>query len=176
MTAAGEKYCGFPHHACYVRWNRRRIPAQQSGHLRVGEAYIFNLPEMPFNLRIVSCAASTAELGLARGPRVFGVALRRIVVRKNARFRIADALDQRLTTGFHTFESDNRFRWTNGDAAIAIRLHPADRIDFVRCRHDALGLGWPRSVGCLNVTPGDVVIMVAAAPDGVCVVTATRAG
>ena len=122
MTAAGEKYCGFPHHACYVRWNRRRIPARRSGHLRGGEAYIFNLPEMPCDLRIVSCAASPAELGLARDPRVFGVALRRIVVRKNARFRIADALDQRLTTGFHTFESDNCFRWTDGDAAIPPEL------------------------------------------------------
>jgi hypothetical protein len=85
---------------------------------RVGEAYVIHLPTVPSVLRIVSRAAAPAELGLARDPRVLGAALRHLVVRKGTRFRITEANDDRLTDGFHAFEADNGFRWTDGDAAI----------------------------------------------------------
>ncbi len=85
---------------------------------QVGEAYVFHLPAVPSVLRILSRAAAPEEFGLARDPRMLGVALRRLVVRKGARFRVATADDDRLIDGFHTFEADNGLRWTNGDAAI----------------------------------------------------------
>jgi hypothetical protein len=66
----------------------------------------------------VSRSASPQELGLARDPRELGVALRRIIVRKGTQFRIIEVNDARLSEGFHTFESDNGFRWTDGDAAV----------------------------------------------------------
>ena len=89
---------------------------------RVGEAHVFHLPAVPSVLRIMSRAAVPAELGLARDPRVLGVALRRLVVRKGARFRVAEANDDRLTDGFHAFEAGNGLRWTDGDAAIQAEL------------------------------------------------------
>ncbi len=89
---------------------------------RVGSAYVFRLPVVPSALRIVSRAAAPAELGLARDPRVLGIALRRLVVRKATRFRITEAIDDRLADGFHAFEADNGFRWTDGDAAVPVAL------------------------------------------------------
>jgi hypothetical protein len=88
----------------------------------VGEAHVFHLSAMPSTLHIVSRAAAPAELGLARDPRVLGVALRRLALRKGTRFRTIEAKDDRLTDGFHAFETDNRFRWTDGDAAIPTDL------------------------------------------------------
>ncbi len=89
---------------------------------RVGKAYICRLPAVPSVLRIVSRAAIPAEFGLARDPRVLGVAVRRLVVRKGRQFRATEANDDRLTDGFHAFEADNGFRWTDGDAAIPSAL------------------------------------------------------
>jgi hypothetical protein len=51
-----------------------------------------------------------------------GVALRQIQVTQAAKMRVADPDDTRLTDGFHEFESDNGFRWTDGDAAIPPEL------------------------------------------------------
>ena len=90
---------------------------------RVGGAYVFHLPALPRVLNIASRAAAPAELGLARDPRVLGVALRRLVVRKETRFRVTEAQDNRLADGFHAYESDNDFRWTDGDAAIPAELY-----------------------------------------------------
>ena len=85
---------------------------------RIGETHIFRLPRVPSALRIVSRAAAPAELGLARDPRTLGVALRRLVVRQGRRLGVIEAMDDRLTDGFHAFEPDNGFRWTDGDAAV----------------------------------------------------------
>jgi uncharacterized repeat protein (TIGR03803 family) len=90
---------------------------------RAGDVCVFHLSKLPSYLNIVSRAAAPAELGLARDPRVLGVALRRVVVRKGTRFRVTEANDNRLTEGFHAFEVDNGFRWTNGDAAIPAELY-----------------------------------------------------
>jgi hypothetical protein len=95
----------------------RRLDATR----RDGDSYAFSLPGKPGEVRIVSRSAVPQELGLARDQRSLGVALRRIVVRRGARSRTAKADDARLTTGFHQYESDNDFVWTDGDAAV-----PAD--------------------------------------------------
>ena len=60
--------------------------------------------------------------GLARDPRVLGVALRRIVLRQGTRLRVIEAADASLTDGFHAFEADNGLRWTDGDAALPAAL------------------------------------------------------
>jgi len=96
----------------------RRLDAAE----RVGDIHVFHLSALPSSLNLVSRAAAPAELGLARDPRVLGVALRRLVVRKGSRFRVTEADDDRLTEGFHRFETDNEFRWTDGDATIPAEL------------------------------------------------------
>jgi hypothetical protein len=85
---------------------------------RLGEALIFALPRTPAAVRIVSRAAAPQELGLARDPRCLGVALRRIEVRRGHRVRSIAMDDALLTEGFHAFEADNGFRWTDGDALL----------------------------------------------------------
>jgi hypothetical protein len=89
---------------------------------RVGSAYIFSLPAAASSVRIVSRAAAPAELGLARDPRLLGIALRRIVVRAGAQFRIVGMTDDRLAEGFHGYEADGDRRWTNGDALLPAAL------------------------------------------------------
>ncbi|HVC59617.1 MAG TPA: Hint domain-containing protein [Acetobacteraceae bacterium] len=83
-----------------------------------GGAHIFRLPAGPEAVRVVSRAGAPAELGVARDPRVLGVALRRIAVRQGTRFRVMEAADPSLADGFHAFEPDNGLRWTDGDAAL----------------------------------------------------------
>jgi hypothetical protein len=92
----------------------RRLDAAECA----GNVHVFRLSAVPSALRIVSHAAMPAELGLARDPRVLGVALLRLVVRKGTRFRTINAADERLKDGFHAFEADNGLRWTDGDAVI----------------------------------------------------------
>ena len=100
---------------------------------RVGDTYVFHLPTVPSALRIASHAAVPAELGLARDPRSLGVAVRRLVVRQGSRFRTVAAGDVSLTRGFHAFEPDNDFRWTDGDAIVpaAVFAGFAGPIEFV---------------------------------------------
>jgi hypothetical protein len=102
---------------------------------RHGAAYAFDLPPRPHCVRIVSRAGVPQELGLARDRRALGVALRRIVLKRGATLRTLHANDAVLTDGFHAFEPDNRFRWTDGDAVIpdgvirsALLAEPADRL------------------------------------------------
>jgi T5SS/PEP-CTERM-associated repeat protein len=85
---------------------------------RTDEVYVFQLPARPSTLRIVSRAAVPAELGLARDTRPLGVGLRRLVLRQGARFIVVEADDTRLSHGFHDYEHDNGYRWTNGDAVL----------------------------------------------------------
>jgi hypothetical protein len=83
---------------------------------------IFDLRRRPSEVRVVSRAGSPAELGLSRDPRVLGVAVRQVRVWQGARLRILDAADASLAGGFHAFEPDNGFRWTDGDATLPATL------------------------------------------------------
>jgi hypothetical protein len=85
---------------------------------RHGSAHVFRLDAGSDEVRIVSRSAAPAELGLARDPRVLGVAVRGIIVRQGTRFRVQEAAHQSLAEGFHAFEQDNAFRWTDGDAVV----------------------------------------------------------
>jgi hypothetical protein len=80
--------------------------------------YVFGLSGPPYTVRIISRAAIPQELGLARDPRCLGVAIQRIVVRQGTRFRTLLAADALLARGFHTFEVEQGFRWTSGDAVL----------------------------------------------------------
>jgi hypothetical protein len=84
--------------------------------------YSFNLVKMPSSIRIVSRAAVPQELGLARDPRSLGVAVRRVLVRRGSKFRVIEAENPGLELGFHEFEADSRFRWTDGDAVLPVEL------------------------------------------------------
>lgn len=86
------------------------------------EAHIFALATCPREVRIVSRCAAPDELGVARDPRVLGIALRQIVLRRGTRFHSIKAADARLAEGFHAFEATKRWRWTNGDAVVPATL------------------------------------------------------
>lgn len=86
------------------------------------ETHVFRLAQPPAEVRIVSRAAAAQELGAARDPRVLGVAVRRIVMREGRRLRMIEAADAALDRGFHLFEPDNGFRWTDGDAVVPAAL------------------------------------------------------
>ena len=85
-------------------------------------AHCFRLTARPVVAHIVSRAGVPTEFGLARDPRLLGVAIRRIGLSQGTRFRIMEASDMRLAEGFHAFEADNNFRWTNGDALLPAAL------------------------------------------------------
>lgn len=88
-----------------------------------GDGYlVFELQRIGKEHRVVSRAGSPAELGLAPEPRVLGVAIRRIVLWQAALVRLIEATDPALTDGFHGFEADNGFRWTNGNALLPAEL------------------------------------------------------
>jgi hypothetical protein len=86
------------------------------------DAYVFRLPARPRKVRIYSRAGTPQELGLARDDRPLGVAIRRIVLAQARRQRAIEANAASLTEGFHAFEAGNRFRWTDGDAAVPPEL------------------------------------------------------
>ena len=90
--------------------------------VRKGEVHVFALPRPSRSVRIVSRAAEPAKLGVARDPRLLGVALRRIILRQGTHFRVIEADDARLTHGFHGFEDCNGYRWTNGNAALPLEV------------------------------------------------------
>jgi hypothetical protein len=95
----------------------RLDPAEQRG-----TALIFRLANRPHSVRVVSRAASPAELGLARDPRRLGVAVTRIAVGKGWRLQVMEASDATLSDGFHDFEPALGLRWTDGDAALPVAL------------------------------------------------------
>ncbi len=84
---------------------------------------MFRLPPRAADVRIVSRAAAPQELGLARDPRMLGVALRRLIVRQGARSRVIGADDERLLDGFYPFETENDVRWTDGEAVLDPSLY-----------------------------------------------------
>ncbi len=96
----------------------RRMDARR----RTGSVYAFPLPRRPNDVRVVSRSGVPSELGLARDPRRLGVALRRIMVWHGARVRLIEAADPLLSPGFHVFEPDNGFRWTNGAGRVPSAL------------------------------------------------------
>jgi hypothetical protein len=91
---------------------------------RDGSIYTFCLPEAALRevVHIVSRAAAPDELGLARDPRVLGIALRNMIVLAGARHRIMQAADDRLVEGFHGHEPELDIRWTDGDASLPAAL------------------------------------------------------
>jgi len=93
-----------------------------NGSLRPNGYRVFDLPRRPRDLRVVSRAGSPAELGLARDPRVLGVAVRQVRLWQGRRLRVLDAADESMAEGFHAFEPDNGYRWTDGDAALPATL------------------------------------------------------
>jgi hypothetical protein len=92
------------------------------GRQRPNGVYMFHLPHVPGEVRVVSRAGVPVELGLARDPRPLGVALRRVMLWRGARLRLIEASDPSLEEGFHLFEADNEFRWTNGNAHLPATL------------------------------------------------------
>ena len=91
--------------------------------------HLFRLLRHPSEVRVISRAGVPAELGLARDPRLLGVALRRILLWQGARLRVFEASDTSLRKGFHQFEETNGFRWTDGDALLPAALF--DGVDGV---------------------------------------------
>jgi hypothetical protein len=86
-----------------------------------GTEYMFRMPACSTDIRIVSRDTIPAKLGVARDPRAPGVAIRRIAITQGARLVIIDADNERLTKGFHGYESADDLRWTKGNATL-----PAD--------------------------------------------------
>jgi Hint domain len=84
--------------------------------------YVFKRLRVGAEFRVISRAGSPAELGLARDPRALGVAIRQIQLWQGARLRVLDAACSALERGFHDYESDNNFRWTDGDALLPATL------------------------------------------------------
>jgi hypothetical protein len=80
--------------------------------------HVFVLQGRPALVRIVSRAAAPQELGLARDPRTLGVAVRRLALCHGVNLRLMEAEDAALGDGFHGFEPEHGFRWTNGDAVV----------------------------------------------------------
>ena len=89
----------------------------------LGETLVFRLMARPETVRIVSRGGAPQELGVARDPRVLGVALWRITLRQGPRLRMIEAEDASLAEGFHGYEADNSFRWTDGDALLPAALY-----------------------------------------------------
>jgi hypothetical protein len=89
---------------------------------REGDAVVFALRSVPSTLRLVSRAAAPQELGLARDPRVLGVAIRAIEARQGHHLRALGAAEPLLADGFHRYEPAGDLRWTDGDAPIPATL------------------------------------------------------
>ena len=92
---------------------------------RPDRCYVFRVPSGIATARIVSRIGVPQELGVARDPRKLGVALRRISTWKGAKVSMVDGSDPLLAEGFHPFETDNGFRWTNGSALLPTAIFDA---------------------------------------------------
>lgn len=88
------------------------------GRLMREGVYSFKLRQPSTGVRIVSRANAPDELGFARDPRRLGVAIRQILIWRGADLAMIAVNDERLSDGFHAFEVDHAFRWTNGDALL----------------------------------------------------------
>jgi hypothetical protein len=92
------------------------------GRLIRAHVYSFRLRQPPAGVRIASRADAPDELGFARDPRRLGVALRQILLWRGAHLSMIALDDERLSDGFHAYEADHAFRWTNGDALLPAEL------------------------------------------------------
>jgi hypothetical protein len=124
----------------------KRVDAISRCRSRYGEAYIFELPIRPGFVRLVSRSGSPAEFGLVRDLRELGVAVRSIALRQSSRFCVIEAADARLAKGFHAYEADDDFRWTDGDAPLPAELlmpfdGSAELVLHVGCTTQYLDLG-----------------------------------
>ena len=95
-----------------------------SGRHRSNGVHVFRLLRSPgstgsTSIRILSRAGAPDELGLARDPRVLGVAIQRIVLWQGQQATVIEAEDERLRTGFHAYEADGGLRWTDGNAELS---------------------------------------------------------
>jgi hypothetical protein len=89
------------------------------------DMYVFRFSMPPRSLRLVSRTGAPQELGLARDPRLLGVAIRRLVLAQGRHLNVLEADDAVLMDGYHEFEPEIGIRWTNGDAAIPSELFAA---------------------------------------------------
>ncbi len=92
------------------------------GSARGAGVYAFCLPAPPAELRIVSRAVVPQELGLARDPRLLGVALRRVALWQGRHLRLLDAEELAQADGFHAFEPADGWCWTDGDGQVPAAL------------------------------------------------------
>ncbi len=83
---------------------------------------MFRLPGCPGSVRIRSRKGVPAELGLARDPRLLGVAFKRVQLSRGRHLAQLDADDDRLVDGFHGYEPEDSLRWTDGDAGLPTAL------------------------------------------------------
>ena len=88
----------------------------------VGGVYAFRLPPSTRTVSIVSRSGVPAELGVARDHRNLGIAVRQVRLWQGAQLTVVDASDPCLTDGFHEFEADNGWRWTDGKANLPAAL------------------------------------------------------
>jgi hypothetical protein len=86
------------------------------------DGYVFRLAITPRSVRMCSRAAVPQELGVARDPRMLGVAVRRIVLAQAGRQRAVEACHDALTDGYHAYEPENGMRWTDGNAEVPTSL------------------------------------------------------
>jgi hypothetical protein len=84
--------------------------------------YVFRLRSRPRTARLISRAAIPQELGVARDPRMLGVAVRRIVLAQAQRQKVIETDAALLTDGYHAFEPADGIRWTNGNAVVPKEL------------------------------------------------------
>jgi hypothetical protein len=91
-----------------------RLDAAWSRHA----AHVFRLPARPDTVRVMSRSGVPQELGWSRDPRLLGVALRRVMLRRAARLVVVEAEDTRLVHGFHAYEDEIGLRWTDGDGVL----------------------------------------------------------
>jgi microcystin-dependent protein len=87
-----------------------------------GGVHTFRLAKPPTTIRVASRAAAQDALGLARDPRLLGVALRQVRVWHRRHLSVLEANDPQWREGCHAFEPDNGFRWTNGNALLPASL------------------------------------------------------
>jgi hypothetical protein len=96
----------------------KRIDARERG----TGPYVFDLPPAAHSVIVASRSAVPSELGIARDPRMLGVALRKAIVSYSWRLTVLTAADELLTTGFHDYEPTERLRWTDGYATLPIAV------------------------------------------------------
>jgi hypothetical protein len=92
----------------------RRVDART----RTKTCHVFQVPSGPRDIRIASRSVSPAEIGLARDPRVLGVALHQVRLWRGAEVRVMPASSPTLEAGFHAYEPMEDHRWTDGEAVL----------------------------------------------------------